>query len=171
MGVTIHFEGKLKGPETFNELLQVAGDYARAMKWPTQPIEEDQVTLLRVRKEGEKEWDYTGPVRGLTLLPHEDCDPIRFEFDENFYIQEYTKTQFGGPEVHMWIVGLLRRVEPFFEQLNVFDEGEYWESSDMSVLKRHMDTCHQMIQQELQRCPHAAIKVKMPDGRIIDMMK
>jgi len=170
MGVTIHFEGKLRGPEAFNELLQVASDYSRAMKWSIQPIEEDRVTLLRVRKD-ESEWDYTGPVRGVALFPHDDCDPVRLEFDDNFYFQEYTKTQFAGPEVHVWVVGLLRRIEPLFEQLTVLDEGEYWETSDLSVLKRHMDTCDQIIQQELQRCPHAAVKVKMPDGRIIDMMK
>lgn len=169
MGVTIHFEGRLKDQDSFNELIRIASEYAAAMKWQSEPIDEAEVTLLRVKDE--KEWDYKGRVRGLALFPHPDCDPVRLEFDENLYMQEYTKTQFAGGEIHLWVIGLLRRIEPLFDRLNVFDEGEYWETGDLNLLKSHIETCREMIQRELQECPHATVKVRMPDGRIIDMMK
>src|SRR5258708_40272263 len=42
------------------------------------PIESEQKTLLRVRDEGD--WDYCGPVKSVLIYPHDDCDPVRFEF-------------------------------------------------------------------------------------------
>lgn len=171
MGITIHFEGRLRDQEAFDQLMAAAKEYADAMQWPSKPIKEEQVTLLRARKEDEAEWDYLGPVCGLTLFPHEDCEPVRLEFDKNLYIQEYTKTQFAGPEVHVCVVGLLRRLVPFFDRLDVVDEGEFWETEDAAGLKSLMDGCNEAIQRELQRSPHAAVKVKTPDGRIVDMVE
>ena len=70
--------------------------------WLTEPIESEQNSLLRVRNK-EEEWNYVGPVSGIVLYPSEDYDPVRLEFDSDLYVQEFTKTQFAGPE----LLGLL----------------------------------------------------------------
>jgi hypothetical protein len=57
--------------------------------WPIQPIASGEVTLSRVRDE--KDWDYIGPVNGIVIYLHEDCDPVRLEFDRDLYIQEFIK--------------------------------------------------------------------------------
>ncbi len=50
------------------------------------------------------------------------------------------KTQFAGPEIHLWIVGLLKYLkEHYIPDLEVRDEGEYWETGDFEVLKEKMD--------------------------------
>jgi hypothetical protein len=169
MGITIHFEGKLRSSGDFEMVLQLAVEYARAMGWPTETINERETKLLRVRDE--KEWDYIGPTQGIALYPHEDCEPVRLEFDRDLYIQEYTKTQFAGPEVHVWIATLLRRVEPHFQQLLVIDEGEYWDTNDMALLTRHIQRCAEVIAEEAAKSPRPSVKVKLPDRRIIDIMQ
>ena len=135
----------------------------------TEPIECEETTLLRV-DDNEEDWDYCGPVKGVVLYPSEDCDPVRFEFDRNLYVQEFTKTQFAGVQTHLQVLELLRAVEPFFRDLKVEDEGEYWEKGSLLTLAEHMKRVQDVIDQEKKNNPSVQVKVKTPDGRIMDLM-
>jgi hypothetical protein len=168
MGVTIHFEGQLKGEAAYQDLISTVSSFAKAENWPTQMIESAEVTLLRVRDE--QDWDYIGPVKGIELYAHEDCDPVRLEFDRELYIQEFTKTQFAGVECHLKVIDLLKAIEPYFVELRVEDEGEFWEIADRDVLVQHLDWSRRAIEEELRKNPSARMKVKEPDGKIIDLI-
>ena len=95
MGVTVHFEGQLFSEQAFRQLVELVSSRARSAGWRTELIASDEVTLLRVRDE--RDWVYIGPVKGIAVFMHDDCDPARFEFDKDLYVQEFTKTQFAGP--------------------------------------------------------------------------
>jgi len=138
--------------------------------WLTEPIESEQTSLLRVRNK-EEEWNYVGPVSGIVLYPSEDYDPVRLEFDSDLYVQEFTKTQFAGPEIHLKVVALLRVLKPFFRQLEVEDGGEYWETGNVQTLTTHMKAVENVIDAELDKNPSARAKVKRADGRIIDLIR
>jgi hypothetical protein len=168
MGVTIHFEGKLKSERAYDDLLASISAIASRQKWSTEVIEPTEKTLLRTRDE--EEWDYTGPVKGMIVYLHEDCDPIRLEFDRDLYIQEFVKTQFAGVECHLRVIDLLRSIQPLFHELKVEDEGEFWETNDRAILEAHLDTVHGMIEEFRRKNPAAQFKVKEPDGRIIDLI-
>jgi hypothetical protein len=169
LGITIHFAGKLRDEQCFHEGVRIAREYAAKMQWRCESIDETEVTLLRVG-DNEEEWDYTGPVRGIALFPHADCEPVRLEFDRDLYIQEYTKTQFAGPEIHVAVVVLLRALQPLFEKLDVIDESEYWETGDAQNLRATMKRCDEAIADEFAKRPKAQRKVKLPSGRIIDIL-
>jgi hypothetical protein len=124
MGVTIHFEGRLKHPKAYPLLLDALQEYATTHDWPVKQIPEQERTLRRVRDE--KDWDYSGPTFGLELQPDENADPLRFEFDKDFFVQEFIKTQFAGPDLHIAVITLFRLVEPYFDKLEIDDEGEFW---------------------------------------------
>ena len=66
MGVTVHFEGKLRGEQAYADLLRRVEETAKTKTWLTEKFESSEVTLLRVR--GEEEWDYKGPTKGIILL-------------------------------------------------------------------------------------------------------
>ena len=168
MGVTIHFEGQLDDEAAYRRLIDVATACAQKQGWLTEPIESEQKTLLRVRDE--EDWDYCGPVKGVLIYPHEDWDPVRLEFDRDFYIQEFTKTQFAGAPVHLRVLEFLTAIKPFFSKFRVEDEGEYWETGDVQVLMEHMNRVQHVIDAELRKNPSARMKVKEPDGRIIDLI-
>lgn len=169
MGVTIHFEGKLKDAAGYEQLLTRVLAIARFENWLTETIEPVVTTLLRVRDE--QNWDYTGLVKGIVIYLHEDCDPIRLEFDQELYIQEFTKTQFAGMQYHLKVINLLRAIQPFFLELKVEDEGEFWETADLSTLREHLEKCRAMIDEEWSKDPSAQLKVKDPQGRIIDLLR
>lgn len=168
MGVTIHFEGRLRGSDAYEHLVRLAEGFAVQHGWRIESIAEVEVALCRVQNE--EDWDYVGPTRGVALYPHEDCDPLRLEFDRDLYVQEFVKTQFAPIEIHLKAIELLRLVAPEFEALEVEDEGEYWDTSDLAVLEQHIRTCRQVLDGELKAHPDYAGPVRLPSGRIVDYM-
>jgi hypothetical protein len=167
MGVTIHFEGQLIDESAYRSLINVAGSFAAEQGWLTERIEISHTTLSRVRDE--KDWDYSGPVKGMVVYPHEDCEPIRLEFDCNLFIQEYVKTQFAGVPIHLKVVELLKAIQPFFSKFTVEDEGEFWQSGDVQRLEEHMRSIQNVIEAEIKKNPLSRMKIKTPKGRIFDL--
>ena len=104
------------------------------------------------------------------LYLHEDCEPLRLEFDAELYIQEWVKTQFAGVRTHISLIQKLRDMEKFFQTLAVKDEGEYWESEDGGALAKHIRRCDEVIAEFAAKNPLAQVKVKEPNGRLTDLI-
>ncbi len=168
MGVTVHFEGKLKNDGAFLQLISRVEQVASEEAVATERFETQEAKLSRVRDE--KDWDYVGRTKGIILYLHEDCEPVRLEFDGDLYIQEWVKTQFAGARVHARLVALLRDLEVFFEWLKVEDEGEYWRTGDQRLLAEHMRQCDQAIADLARDHPAAQVKVREPNGRYTDII-
>jgi hypothetical protein len=168
MGVTIHFEGKLYGEAGYSILLENIRNFAATEGWLVENLPEAERSLRRVR-EG-RDWDYVGLTKGLIVYPHDDCEPLQFEFDENFYAQQYCKTQFAGAQVHVAIVRLLRSLRSSFEVLNVEDEGEYWDSGDEETLVGHMQSIDAHIARLVVEKPNCRVAVRLPSLRIVDVI-
>jgi hypothetical protein len=168
MGVTIHFEGQLNDEAAYKDLIRVVSSIANAEDWPIEPIASAEVTLSRVRNE--KDWEYTGPVKGIVIYSHEDCDPVRLEFDRDLYVQEFIKTQFAGVEMHIKVLKVLKAIEPFFRNLRVEDEGEWWETRDTANLAEQFARVQEVLDEELRKNPSTQMKVRTPSGRIMDFL-
>jgi hypothetical protein len=169
MGVTVHFKGKLRGEEALAALFRRVEETARARTWLTEKFENDEVTLLRIGPD-EEDWDYKGPTRGITLYLHEDCEPLKLEFDRDLYIQQWVKTQFAGVRIHLELIALLRDIQEFFEDLKVEDEGEYWETGNEATLADHIRSCDEAIAELARENPSAQVKVREPNGRLTDLI-
>ena len=168
MGVTIHFEGQLKNEAAYQQLLEEVSSIANAEGWSSEAIESGITTLSRVRDEQGR--DYVGPVKGIVISIAEDCDPVRLEFDSDLYVQEFTKTQFAGVQAHLKVLELLKALRPFFRDLRVEDEGEYWETGNLQGLTDHLNRAQKAIEAELEKYPNGQMKVKTPSGRIMDLV-
>jgi hypothetical protein len=166
MGVTIHFEGRVKGAIAYSLLIDELREFAATHDWKCEEIAESDAELKRVRNE--KPLDYSGPTFGVQIWPHPACDPLRFEFDKDYYVQEFVKTQFAGVETHITIVELFRRIQFFLEGLKIEDEAEFWDKSDENVLAQHIQRCNEVLQEMFAKNPRAKGPVRLPDGRIAD---
>lgn len=69
------------------------------------------------------------------------------------------------------VIDLLRAIQPFFVDLKVEDEGEFWDTGSLSTLTEHLQRCCEMIDDEWRKDPSAKVKVKDPEGRIIDLLR
>jgi hypothetical protein len=169
MGVTIHFEGQLSSSGNFDKLITVAKNFAEHNHWEYFMFKENHKLLERVKDE--KDWNYEGPTKGLQLQLDLNCDPLILEFDENLYVQEFCKTQFADTSVHIFVIDLLRQIEPYFDNLIVEDEGEYWETSDVNLLQRHIDNCNRVSEEMKNENPKMSGPFRLKNGRIIDLME
>jgi len=168
MGVTVHFEGRLKSDQAFSSLLLHIEEIGRAETLLTERFENPQAKLGRGSEE--LPWDYLGPTKGILLYLHEDCEPLRLEFDRELYFQEWVKTQFAGVDTHIRLIQILRDIERFFQTFAVNDEGEYWESRNQSALEGHIRTCNEAIAEIAAQSPCAQVKIRESNGRITDLI-
>lgn len=168
MGVTIHFEGSLKDQASFEAVIALTKQFCDQHSWRNEQINSDHVQLRRVRDE--QEWDYDGPVKGITIEPHENAEPFRLEFDKDLFVQEYTKTQFAPVEVHIAIVELLRLIQPYFTHLEIFDEGEFFETGDRETLEHHINRCTELLDEYLVQADQYYGPIRLESKRIVDVM-
>ncbi|MDO8926679.1 MAG: hypothetical protein Q7U94_07215 [Sideroxyarcus sp.] len=168
MGITIHFEGQLKDETSLDTVLALTRRFCEERSWPFESINESCITLNRVRDE--KDWDYIGPTKGIVVQPHENSEPFRLEFDKDYYLQEYTKTQFAPIEVHIALVSLLRQLEPHFASLDVVDEGEFYDTNDQSTLEGHINRCFEVLDDYLAQEDKYYGPIRLASKRIVDVM-
>ncbi len=169
MGVTIHFEGKLKDNECIDKVIQTSRDFAVENNMDFDIFEEPNKLLLRVRNE--VDCNYQGLTRGIFIQPDVNTDPLWIEFDEDNYIQEYCKTQFANKYIHVKIVKLLKSIESYFQNLIVTDEGEYWDTGDSDTLQEHIDNCFDVIEKLKKENPKLSGPYRVEDNRIVDLME
>jgi Asp-tRNA(Asn)/Glu-tRNA(Gln) amidotransferase C subunit len=168
MGVTIHFDGKLKNKTDFEAIMKSAEEFAEKNQMEYSFFEEVDKLLLRVKDEAE--WDYQGVTRGIRIQPDENSDPFNLEFDNENYIQEYCKTQFAIFEIHIKLIEFLNSIKSHFDQLNVFDEGEYWNTHNAEILKKNIKNCFDQIEIAKQNDKTLDGPFRIADGRIADLM-
>jgi hypothetical protein len=168
VGVTIHFEGRLKDKDSLAECLALAKRFSEERQWHFKPIDNPEVILRRVRDE--QDWNYVGPVTGIEIQPHGDSERLRLEFDRDLYVQDWIKTQFAPIDVHVQVSELFHLLDSFFEGFKVEDEGEYFETSDLSLLAKHRDSVSAILSEYLAN-PKNHGPVRLDSGRIVDVVE
>jgi hypothetical protein len=168
MGVTIHFEGKLKSETDYNNVIEIAKNFSIENSLEFSEFENENATLYRVKNEND--WDYIGSTKGMKIILSEFADPLLLEFDKDLYIQEYCKTQFATIDTHIVLVDFLESIEKCFEKLIVTDEGEYWETKNVELLQEHFDNVFELMEKAKMENPNLDGPYRGEDERIIDLM-
>jgi hypothetical protein len=157
MGITLHFKGKLKNKEEINSLKDDLIDIAEIMQWEWDSLDEDWTKPTTAKLEiNELQTEIIGhlPLKGIELKLHPHCESLTLYFDkegnlstpfslimmnegklnpEESYIS--VKTQFAPPDIHISIVKLLEFLKNrYIPDLEVIDEGGYWNSRDKTLL-------------------------------------
>jgi hypothetical protein len=169
MGVTIHFEGRLKKSEDYESVIAIGRSLAKRRNAEIINLDSDNKVLSRVKNE--QDWDYEGQVKGIQFLPEENSDPIVLEFDKDNYIQEYCKTQFAGISTHIEIIQFLRDIASYFDELIVVDEGEFWETSNIKILEQKFEDFFRASEEAVKENPNLKGPFRLGNGRIVDLME
>lgn len=143
MSITVHFGGKVSNREKLGELLAFAAYFATENDLYHEFVVDEEMPLVRI-KDDVVSIDGL-PVSGLIILPHPDAEPLLLFFDEEFILHSFCKTQFAGPEVHVFIIDFLRSIAPYFEEFWVEDEGDYWETGDIFILTEKMKMVDEIL--------------------------
>ena len=169
MGITVHFTGRVSDPSRVDAAIAAAVVAAERQGWAAQRFEKTAATLRRSSMG--REWEYSGPTRGVVITPHEQSDPLSLEFDGDGVVQDFVKTQFAGPETHMAVIALLRELQPTFDAFEVVDEGEYWDTGDREQLTRHIVACNAQLVDYLRRNDKLRGPIRLENGRMLDLVQ
>lgn len=166
MGVSIHYRGRLDDTALLPSLCDEVGDIADSMGWPSTTLDEDwsQPSDAQLTDGGKIE-GHLG-LKGIQITPHPDSEPVVLFFDANGYIRSPMtmllilsgslqpetawvpmKTQFSGPDTHVWVIGLLKYLKKrYISNLEVSDESEYWDTGDRRKLEEDMTLLDEKLQ-------------------------
>jgi hypothetical protein len=162
MGVTLHYRGTLDDLGRLPALCDELADIAQSMGWETFRFDDDfnaPVDAHLEHRDGGASIEGNLGLKGICLSPGDGCETLWFCFDRDGNLRTpmgqillldgtipleetwaFTKTQFASPELHMWIVGLLKHLKKhYIANLEVRDEGGYWETGDEAELRRLMN--------------------------------
>lgn len=161
MGVTIHYRGSLNNKKYIDKFIVEMSDICDSMNWKYEVLDEDWTVPSSLQIEHQEDGvtlkGHAG-LKGVSFIPHEDCEPVRLTFDAKgqlntvmnlaFGIQKsksgapwiFSKTQFAGAEVHISIIKLLKYIhKKYVSNLEVRDEGNYWETGDETNVNSRMN--------------------------------
>jgi hypothetical protein len=162
MGVSIHYRGRVADTQNIKTICDELAAIADKMNWRYTRLDEDWTqsadASIEVTEQGSQ---ITGhlPLKGIVLTLNPKCETLGFLFDSNgnlcdpismVNISEGTlkpedvwisvKTQYAGPETHIGVIGLLKYLKKLYiPDLEVQDEGGYWETGNFKILKEKMD--------------------------------
>ena len=170
MGITIHYRGTLDKPERVHDLQRELADIAKSMGWEYSLLDDDWAVspsaTLSYARGGATIHGHLG-LKGISLAPTGGGDSLSFFFDAEGRLRTvmemvlqcegreypapgwvFVKTQFGSADDHVWIVGLLKYLQKrYLPDLEVQDEGGFWETGDRDELEVKMRFLHEKIDQ------------------------
>ena len=190
MGITIYYKGTLNDLTQLDRLKDELIDIAKTLKWDWDELDEDFTkpasAHLIVNGQSAKIKGHL-PLKGISLKLHPNCETFNLYFDKKgnltsplhfILIQEKridpekaylsVKTQFAPPEIHIAIIRLLRFLKKrYINDLKVFDDGGYWETSDLQGLLYRL----QMIDQAMDRIEQALSEITLKKNEQLTLDK
>jgi hypothetical protein len=151
MGLSFHYKGKLKKPQSLKKIIEEVTDICNANKWEFTIFEEDfpnNAFTIEPNRDS---------VYGICFTPPK-CETVHLTFLSNgklcaFYNLELNKrlekleddtylyflsvkTQYCGPEIHKILISIFDYLNRnCFEDFEFTDEGQFWETRDEKLLE------------------------------------
>jgi len=149
MGLSIHYSGRFNPACSLQEMIKEVADIAAIYEWPYE-VHEDQFP----KKISEDACD--NKIYGIDITPPASetlslcflsngrmSSAVNLRFfgnthdieNEKMLYMLFTKTQYAGIYVHIFIIKLLRYIsKKYFIDFELSDEGQYWETGDKKLL-------------------------------------
>lgn len=155
MGLSIHYQGKIRDYSLIDELTSEAEDICKSLGWKYHIWKKTgkKNDTAHFQNPGFLNYHFED-LKGITVIPEECepielvffpsgilCSPVKLKFNDpetNEMMVEYvsTKTQFAGMDVHVTVLKLLQYFkDKYFSFFELSDEGMYWETKDEEVLR------------------------------------
>lgn len=159
MGLTLHYNASIRDKALIPKLIEEVEDICQSMNWQHK-IRDDVMEVGAAHLPFEPVPGDPKPLhlQGITFTPP-GCETVSLLFAPSGRITSYinliaadaypdpemvysvhVKTQFAGPDLHVALVMLLKHLEKkYLKDMEVFDEGDYWNTMDKAVLQHHFD--------------------------------
>ncbi len=133
MGLSFHYSGRIREYNKIDSLVEEVIDMCKGLNWTYDLLDDDQIKGIIVGPDESEPLWFTFVPDGRT------CNVINLQYadpNDKYYSLSAVKTQYAGPEVHMAMIKMLRYIsDKYFSEIEVMDEGEYWETGDEENLR------------------------------------
>ncbi len=167
MGVSVYYKGTLTDMDALLRLVDEIRDICQIMKWEYHTLNDDWTEPVEVsleRKDGGLKIGGNLGLKGIGFKPHpaSECVDFYFDSDGNLDAPAYRalrlqkgetnseetfvciKTQFAPANIHVAVIKLLKYLkEHYIHDLEVIDEGEYWETGSLEKLEYHRNVINE----------------------------
>ena len=134
MGLSFHYSGRIREHSKIDSLVEEVIDMCKGLNWTYDLLNDDQIKGIIVGPDESEPLWFTFVPDGRT------CNVISLQYtdpNDKYYSLCAVKTQYAGPETHMAMIKMLRYIsEKYFSEIEVMDEGEYWETGDEENLRK-----------------------------------
>jgi len=157
MGITIYYKGSIPNQKLIDQLQEEMVDISETLNWSYHLWNEDQNRPFNasiVHTDNGARIEGHIPLRGITIYVDPHVEPFNLLFNPKLQLSTFmleilkhdgtlekdfawisVKTQFGDVNAHIGIVKMLRHLKKvYLPDLEVKDEGEYWETGDKERL-------------------------------------
>lgn len=146
MGLTIFYSGKIRDMRLLPALTEEVKDICNDLNWLSgdlKPAPEIPLVGFQFHPPG---------CEPIWLTFREDgvlADPVYYIFkDDSFSMPSpeveflpYAVTLFAGPDAHMALIKLLKYLSrKYFEDFNLIDDSEYWETGDADLCEIYFES-------------------------------
>ena len=162
MGLSIHYQGKFKNAKLLPSMIEEVADIAKNNGWEYF-IFENEIPDAQFTETPDKDNLY-----GICVSPPK-CEMLSFSFlsngkmcgveklqinkelenieDDEYLYFLHTKTQYAGIEIHKKVILLFDYLNAnYFEEFELNDEGEFWETRDEVLLTKNFNNYTNLIE-------------------------
>jgi hypothetical protein len=155
MGLSIHYHGQISDYALIEDLIIEVEDICKSLEWNYHIWEKKSNTNDDVHLSNPAFINYTmEDLKGISFTPKESetvsfvffpsgmlCSPVKLMYNDaatnDLMVETVSvKTQYAGIDTHLTVLKLLQYLkDKYFSFFELSDEGMYWETKDVEVLK------------------------------------
>ena len=174
MGIKINYFGKLNEPGLAGKIIRELEDISNEMDWEYTVINEEP-----------------NIIGGIVITPHPKSEPFSFIFDLNGFTLSImdispgetevnteqinyvsVKTQYTPVEIHIAMIKLLKYLKKkYINDLEVMDEGCYWETGDKELLINKISFLNEMMDKIADVLDNIKVDKNEPKESIIEKIE
>ena len=159
MGLSINYSGSFKKEASLEAMIVEVKDIAEIYEWKY------TINETRFPKNSFDKIEYDGKLYGISFTPP-NCETISLTFlsngkmccgarlkffdnsekDKMYLYMLSSKTQYAGSIIHKIIIHLLKYLsQKYFQDFQLTDEGNYWETGDEKILEKNFRTYNDLV--------------------------
>jgi len=156
MGLSIHYTGIIRNYALIENLITECEDICKSLEWDYHIWEKKNNSNDHIHLNNPAFINYTtSDLKGISFTPKDSetvslvffpsgilCSPVKLMYNDpatnNLMVETVSvKTQYAGMDVHLTILKMLQYFkDKYFSLFKLSDEGMYWETKDLEVLKK-----------------------------------
>lgn len=169
MGISIQYKGQLTDTRKIYDFILEAKEIAESMDWDYDILDQEWRRIPTARFESTQDGGIriagNTCLKGIQIIPHPKCEPIWLFFTAVGYLSTpfhialdaeelyperkiwiTSVTHYAGVQTHISVIKFLKHLKKkYVHDLEVVDDGDYWDTEDEAHLEKKINNLNRMM--------------------------